>query len=107
MYPNPFRSVPAFTLLLGAGGVGVIDESGGKSGDRAGEGVNGVEKGCAAEVEVAGRGSLVEGGRFWVRLAMVEEKCRIEGPRGIDESARRRAHREQIMLGVRTRRTKD
>ena len=58
IYPNPLKSVPAFTLLRTAGGVDAGgDDSRGNSGERAGEGANGVEKGCAAEVEVAGGGS--------------------------------------------------
>jgi len=39
-----------------------------------------------------GRGSSVECGRFWERMAKVEDKSRIGRTRGIDESARRRAH---------------
>lgn len=56
MNPSPFNGVPAFTLLLGilsdiggfpfGGIVGVLE----------GEGVKGVEKGWALEVDVAGRG---------------------------------------------------
>lgn len=57
--------MPAFTLLLTAGGVVAPGkDSGGKSGERAGEGVNGVEKGCAPEVDVAGGGSSGERAGF-------------------------------------------
>ena len=61
MYPNPLNGVPAGTLLetcagpLGADS-GVVPEDGGIPGVFEGEGVNGVENGCAAEVEVAGGG---------------------------------------------------
>ena len=60
MYPNPLNGVPAGTLLCGradllfAALVVLGDE--GIPGVFAGDGVKGVEKGCAADVEVAGGG---------------------------------------------------
>lgn len=61
MYPNPLRGVPAGALLGGCSGpfdaaLGVVLGDEGISGVFEGDGVKGVENGCAAEVEVAGGG---------------------------------------------------
>ena len=61
MYPNPFSGVPAGTLLRGRAdalfaALGVVLGDEGIPGVFAGDGVKGVENGCAAEVEVAGGG---------------------------------------------------
>lgn len=61
MYPNPLNGVPAATLLGGCAGpsdapLGALFGDEGMPGVFAGDGVKGVENGCAAEVEVAGGG---------------------------------------------------
>ena len=61
MYPNPLKGVPAGTLLGGRADplfpdLGVVLGDEGIPGVFAGDGVKGVENGCAAEVEVAGGG---------------------------------------------------
>lgn len=61
MYPNPLNGVPAATLLGGCAGpldaaFGAVFGDEGRPGVFAGDGVKGVENGCAAEVEVAGGG---------------------------------------------------
>lgn len=61
IYPRPLNGVPAGTLLGGCVGplavaFGVVLGDGGISGVLEGDGVKGVENGCAAEVEVAGGG---------------------------------------------------
>lgn len=58
----------------------------------AGDGVNGVEKGCAAEVEVAGGG--LSGRRS---LEVVERRRKVE-ERGIDGNRRRRVQCWQIIV---------
>ena len=65
MYPNPLNGVPAGTLLRGGtGALELVLGDEGIPGVFEGDGVNGVENGCAAEVDVAaggfsGRASLV------------------------------------------------
>ena len=61
MYPNPLSGVPAGTLLGGRpdplfAALRVVLGEEGIPGVFAGDGVKGVENGCAAEVEVAGGG---------------------------------------------------
>ena len=61
MYPNPLNGVPAGTLLGGRAdpllaALGVLLSNECIPGVFAGDGVKGVENGCAAEVEVAGGG---------------------------------------------------
>ena len=84
MYPNPLNGVPAGTLLEGCAGpleaaLGLVPGDGGMPGVFEGEGVKGVENGCAAEVEVA-RGGL----SGWRSLEVVERErrvadCKIDG----------------------------
>ena len=76
-YPSPLSSVPAGALLGGRPGVldaalGVVLGDEGIPGVFAGDGVKGVEKGCAAEVDVA-RGGL----SGWRSLEVVERGRRI------------------------------
>lgn len=78
MYPNPLNGVPAGTLLGGRAGfldatLGVVLGDEGIPGVFAGDGVKGVEKGWAAEVDVAGGG--LSGRRS---LEAVERGRRIE-----------------------------
>lgn len=61
MYPSPLNGVPAGTLLgertgLLDAALGVVFGDEGIPGVFEGDGVKGVENGCAAEVEVAGGG---------------------------------------------------
>ena len=77
MYPNPLNGVPAGTLLGGCAGpldaaLGVVFGDDGIPGVFAGDGVKGVENGCAAEVEVAGGG--LSG---WRNLEVVEMGRRV------------------------------
>ncbi len=88
MYPNPLNGVPAGTLLGGCAGpldvaLGVVFGDDGIPGVFAGDGVKGVENGCAAEVEVAGGG--LSGRRS---LEVVERERRAVG-RGSDRDRRR------------------
>ena len=91
MYPNPLNGVPAATLLGGCAGtldaaLGVVLGDEGISGVFEGEGVKGVENGCAAEVEVAAGG--LSGRRD---LEVVERGRRVAGRR--NDGDRRRAQR--------------
>lgn len=77
MYPNPLNGVPAGTLLEVCPGpfeaaLELVPGDGGMPGVFEGDGVNGVENGCAAEVEVAGGG--VSG---WRILEVVERERRV------------------------------
>jgi len=83
--PNPFKGVPAGTLLTTAGVCTFDDIFGGMLGvfEGEGEGVNGVEKGGEADVEVAGGGS---DGLAW---AAVVERPRILVEREMERSLRR------------------
>ena len=88
MYPNPLNGVPAGTLLEGCAGpleatLGVVLGDGCMPGVLEGEGVKGVENGCAAEVEVAGGG--LSG---WRSLEVVERGRRVAGCRNGDDSRR-------------------
>lgn len=86
--PNPFNTVPAGTLLSGIGGVSFDEDSpGGMPGVLDGEGVNGVEKGWAADVEVAGGGSEA------LARTQVAEKAREWGRRYEENLYRRQAQR--------------
>lgn len=88
MNPKPLSGVPADTLLrrrvgpLGAA-LGVVLGDEGISGVFEGDGVKGVENGCAAEVEVAG------GGLSGWRSLEVEERGRRVVERRIDGDKRR------------------
>lgn len=91
MYPSPLNGVPAATLLGGCAGtldaaLGVVLGDEGISGVFEGEGVKGVENGCAAEVEVAAGG--LSGRRD---LEVVERGRRVAGRR--NDGDRRRAQR--------------
>ena len=91
MYPNPLNGVPAGTLLGGRAGplfdaLGVLLGDEGIPGVFAGDGVKGVENGCAAEVEVAGGG--LSG---WRSLGVVEMGRREVEGKGSD--VRRRVQR--------------
>ncbi len=70
------------------------DNFGGIVGVFAGEGVNGVEKGWAAEVEVAG------GGFEGLRRAEVVERLRKFEERGIERRYRGWVQRWQIIVAV-------
>ena len=84
MYPNPFNGVPAGALLRGRDAAfGIIFGVDGIPGVLAGDGVNGVENGCAAEVEVAA------GGLSGRSRREVEEKGRKIEDRGNDGDSRR------------------
>ena len=96
IYPNPLNGVPAGTLLGGRAGplnvdFGVVFGDEGIPGVFAGDGVKGVENGCAAEVEVAG------GGLSERRSLEVVERGRRMAERG-SEADRRRIQRWQIIV---------
>ena len=96
MYPNPLNGMPPGTLLGGCAGpldaaLGVLLGDEGISGVFEGDGVKGVEKGCAAEVEVAGGG--LSG---WSSLEVVERWRRVMRRRSGGDSSR--VQRRQIML---------
>lgn len=96
MYPNPLNGVPAATLLGGRAGpldaaLGVVLGDEGMPGVFEGDGVKGVENGCAAEVEVAGGG--LSGSR---KLEVVERGRMVIGWR--IEGDRRRVQRWQIIV---------
>ena len=91
MYPNPRNGVPAATLLGGRAGpsaaaLGVVLGDEGISGVFEGDGVKGVENGCAAEVEFAGGG--FSGRRS---LEVVERGRRVR--EGGNDGIRRRVQR--------------
>lgn len=95
MYPNPLNGVPAATLLGGRAGplddaLGVVLGDEGIPGVFEGDGVKGVENGCAAEVEVAG------GGFSGRRSFEVVERGRVFGERRDDD--RRRVQRWQSIV---------
>ena len=88
MYPNPINGVPAGTLLGERAGtldaaLGVVLGDDGIPGVFAGDGVKGVENGCAAEVEVAA------GGLSGSRSLEVVERGRKMVERGSDGDRRR------------------
>ena len=88
IYPNPLNGVPAGALLGGCAGpwdvaLEVVFGDEGISGVFEGDGVKGVENGCAAEVEVAAGG--LSGRRS---LEVVERRRRPVG-RSIDGDRRR------------------
>lgn len=96
MYPSPFNSVPTGTLLGGCPrsldvALGVVLGDEGILGVFEGDGVKGVEKGCAAEVEVAGGG--LSG---WSSLEAMERGRRVMKRRSGGDSSR--VQRRQIML---------
>ena len=96
IYPSPRNGVPAATLLGGRTGpldaaLGVVLGDEGISGVFEGDGVKGVENGCAAEVEVAG------GGFSGRRSPEVMEKGRRVRERKGDGD-RRRVQRWQIIV---------
>lgn len=90
MYPNPLNGVPAGTLLGGCAGpldaaLRVVFGDGGISGVFEGDGVKGVENGCAAEVEVAGGGlsgwrslEAVDRGRRFVERGKEGDRRRVQ-----------------------------
>ena len=91
MYPSPRNGVPAATLLGGRAGpldvaLGVVLGDEGISGVFEGDGVKGVENGCAAEVEVAGGGFS-----GWRSPEVVERRRRVAGRRS--DGDRRRVQR--------------
>lgn len=90
MYPNPLNGLPAGTLLGGRAefldaALGVVLGDEGIPGVFPGDGVKGVEKGCAAEVDVAGGGlsgrrsiEVVERGRRIVELWSDGDRRRVQ-----------------------------
>lgn len=84
--------MPAGTELFGAASVLLFDEPPGISGVLDGEGVNGVEKGWAADVEVAASG---DSGARW-REDVV--RVRRGRERGMEESLR--VQRRQIIVVI-------
>lgn len=90
MYPSPLNGVPAGTLLGGRAGpldaaLGTVLSDEGISGVLEGDGVKGVENGCAAEVEVAGGGlsglrslEVVERERKVVTLSFEDDRRRVQ-----------------------------
>ena len=91
MYPNPLNGAPAGTLLFGTFFTCSSLSLGGIPGVFDGDGVKGVEKGWAAEVDVAGGGGS---GLDWAAAVV---KARKYGE-VIERFKRRRLHCWQIMM---------